>query len=66
MTRVLPTEACVENPYPFKEKRNTTAIIVRPSVDGLCYSCTMAAHGLRGVREWRRYIDREGGARVGL
>ena len=50
MTRVLPTEACVENPYPFKEKRNTTAIIVRPSVDGLCYSCTMAAHGLRGWR----------------
>ena len=32
----------------------------------LCYSCTMAAHGLRGMREWRRYIDHEGGARVGL
>ena len=32
----------------------------------LCYSCTMAARGLRGVREWRRYIDHEGGARVGL
>ena len=23
MTRVPPTEACVENPYPFKEKRNS-------------------------------------------
>ena len=39
---------------------------IRPSVDGLCYSCTMAARGLRGMREWRRYIDHEGGARVGL
>ena len=25
----------------------------------LCYSCTMAARGLRGVREWRRYIELE-------
>ena len=32
----------------------------------VCYSCTMAARGLRGMREWRRYIDHEGGARVGL
>ena len=32
----------------------------------ICYSRTMAARGLRGVREWRRYIDHEGGARVGL
>ena len=32
----------------------------------LCYSCTMVARGLRGVRKWRRYIDHEGGARVGL
>ena len=31
-----------------------------------CYSCTMAARGLRGMREWRRYIDHEGGARVDL
>ena len=31
--------------------------------DFLCYSGTMAARGLRGMREWRRYI---GGARVGL
>ena len=29
-------------------------------------SCTTAARGLRGMREWRRYIDHEGGARVGL
>ena len=28
----------------------------------LCYSCTMATRGLRGMREWRRYIDHEGGA----
>ena len=28
--------------------------------------CTMAARGLRGMREWRRYIDHVGGARVGL
>ena len=32
----------------------------------LRYSCTMAARGLRGMREWRRYIDHEGRARVGL
>ena len=32
----------------------------------ICYSCTMAARGLRGMCEWRRYIDHEGGARVGL
>ena len=25
----------------------------------LRYSCTMAARGLRGMREWRRYIDHE-------
>ena len=31
-----------------------------------CYSCTMVARGLRGVRKWRLYIDHEGGARVGL
>ena len=30
------------------------------------YSCRMAARGLRGMHEWRRYIDHEGGARVGL
>ena len=29
-------------------------------------SCTMAARGLRGMREWRRYIDHEGGAQVDL
>ena len=37
-----------------------------PAIVDLCYSCTMAARGLRGMREWRRYIDHEGGARVGL
>ena len=42
-----------------KHKLNYTSI-------HLCYSCTMAAHGLRGMREWRRYIDHEGGARVDL
>ena len=40
--------------------------LILSNVHCTCYSCTMAARGLRGMREWQRYIDHEGGARVGL
>ena len=55
-----------ENSFLAQPHVTRFVLLDRRSVDGLCYSCTMAARGLRGVREWRRYIDHEGGARVGL